>query len=87
MKKKKSVNSFSSLFRNPTFLIDTNTMKATHQCGLCLKKTIDDCAEDKLPEGMVLPNSECGPRPFSFLSLFLSPVHTWNKIGNCVTPF
>ena len=61
-------------------------MEATHECGSCLKKTIQDCAEAELPKGMVPTASECGPRPFSFLSLFLSPPrHTWNKIGNCIT--
>jgi hypothetical protein len=62
-------------------------MEATHECGSCLKKTIQDCAVADLPEGMVPADSECGPRLSFFLSLFLSrPVHTWNKIGNCITP-
>jgi hypothetical protein len=72
---KKSVNSFSSLFA-PTFLIDINTM-ATHQCGSCLKKTIEGRAEADLPEGMVPAASDCGP----------GRGHTWKEIGNCVTPF
>jgi hypothetical protein len=83
----KEVSQFilSSLFRNirsqyfaPTFLIDTNTMAATHQCGSCLKETIKGCAEADLPEGMVFAGSECGLR---------RPAHTWKEIGNCVTPF
>ena len=62
-------------------------MAATHECGSCLKKTIQDRAETELPKGMVPADSECGPRTSFFLSLFLSrPRHSWNKIGNCVTP-
>jgi hypothetical protein len=63
-------------------------MAAIHQCGSCLKKTIEGRAEADLPEGMVPANSECCPRPSSsFLSLFMSPPrHTWNIIGNCITP-
>jgi hypothetical protein len=63
-------------------------MAATHQCASCLKKTIEGRTEADLPEGMVFAGSECGPRPSSFLSLFMSPPrHTWKEIGNCVTPF
>jgi hypothetical protein len=51
---------------------------ATHKCVSCLKKTIEDCAEADLPEGMVLAASECGPRP--------GLGHTWKEIGN-ITPF
>ena len=54
-------------------------MAATHDCCSCLKKTIRDCAEDELPEGMVFAGSGCAPRP--------GLGHSWNEIGNCVTPF
>jgi hypothetical protein len=63
----------------PTFLIDTITMEATHQCGSCLQKTIKGRAEADLPEGMVLAGSGCAPRP--------GLGHSWNEIGNWVTPF
>jgi len=49
---------------------------ATHRCGSCLKKTIEDCAEADLLEGMVLAASECGP----------GRGHDWKEIGN-ITPF
>ena len=52
-------------------------MAATHECGSCLEKTIQGRAEADLPEGMVFARSECAP----------GHRHTWNKIGNCVTPF
>ena len=52
-------------------------MEATHQCGSCLKKTIQGRAVAVLPEGMVFAGSECGP----------GRGHSWDEIGNCVTPF
>ena len=54
-------------------------MEATHECGSCLKKTIKGCAEADIPEGMVFAASGCAPRP--------GRGHSWNEIGNCVTPF
>ena len=44
---------------------------ATHECGSCLKETIEDCVEADLPEGMVLAGSDCGP----------GRGHTWREIG------
>ena len=49
---------------------------ATHKCVSCLKKTIEDCAEADLPEGMVFAGSDCAP----------GHRHTWKEIGN-ITPF
>jgi hypothetical protein len=54
-------------------------MAATYQCGSCLKKTIEGRAEADLPEGMVFAGSGCAPRP--------GLGHSWNEIGNCITPF
>jgi len=45
---------------------------ATHQCSACLKKTIEDYPDEKLPKGYVPAGSVCGPRP--------TLGHHWNTI-------
>ena len=50
---------------------------ATHKCGSCLRKTIEDCIDANLPDGMVPADSNCAP----------GCPHTWKEIGNYITPF